>query len=1050
MAHRPTYLDRVHTHPLTFPLDALDQLDSLSLSLIQFHLDNDEEGFDRTLDAARTLWRTRRARAIASGERLEGEVVPPPPPKPPLVDRFNAPPPIPHVFLPLVETIRAAPKQHGQALKAHVGSDMRSKHPDCYRRDPRLDSFKALAGEAERLGIVEMGRSNVQGRDWIALKEPFRDDLPDLRSTAEGKVLQEAIESEFWRRRSEAVERGEEWEDPPPSSFIIPAAAVPPPTPAYPPTMVEGISVSYPSIGNLPRPASVLSSLSSSLGTSATSTPPLNARLPLALSSTFQTLDIGNLPASMTASALNALLPTHLVPLATIVYSAQPPQPPQDPQGPRVRRAHVAFRSSGLAGAAQAQLNVLRLRENGHEYAVSAAPIKEGSVQPGWEWGDVRAEGERAELWKVYGDGVAGGDSKRGRNEEELTASSKKPRLSLSDRPPEQVLPSSLVPPSLLSSLYSCAFSFQSVPAHIKEVKTIDDLFVHRFRAVGWRAEPEASTSAHGTRFILLFKSSRDAIYFEEWVANVACRYWKHNGTRAGELPLREAQRLEWRQRDFTPAWRTEHGFVLRSPNADGKVKPTAGELGDGENVPPGHRVGWQRWEYVLQGLPLPPPPGSLASRFGALPNESKWGRADSPAPSNVDGHAGAHSRSSSRNRSGRSVEPDSSTFVGGLASRLGHRAASPTSSIPSIDSSASLLPPPVPSSVLSVRGPANVAAVSAMEQPPVSPISTVSATSGPAPADALLDDVPAFGSALSAARISPSSSLTAGGNSKHNRRPTASELNEFETSLDALLSSAVELVGSAAEEQDPQPLSKGETKDGDEVMRDAQLVLAEVKQESHAPSSASVVVQDGADQSPLPMSPSPAAVAAVEQPTGPSPVSSAVAATSAAMLMPIAPPLPIPQADASATHSASPAILSAPNLPAAPFSLSAPSSPICIEPQPLPATVSRSVSPSTTTKQVPPALESLIGSSSTLTFPLSSEPVHLFPTPAPSSTTTSAGTALPGLSASNLAPSSSSTLPAPPRTTFGLPAKPTFQAELPLVPELPGGVGPAKGMREL
>jgi hypothetical protein len=166
---KDNYLHRTHLHPLMFDLDSLDKLDSLSLSLVQFHLDNDEPGFEQTLHRARQEWNGRRQRARQSHQRFEGEQDALP--LRPSTNDNNSSPQVPWLFVPLVETLREAHKGHRNLLRAQIGSELRKAFPDVYRRDERFSSFKLYAAEAQRLGIVRLKPGDVSGRDSIELTE---------------------------------------------------------------------------------------------------------------------------------------------------------------------------------------------------------------------------------------------------------------------------------------------------------------------------------------------------------------------------------------------------------------------------------------------------------------------------------------------------------------------------------------------------------------------------------------------------------------------------------------------------------------------------------------------------------------------------------------------------------------------------------------------------------------------------------------------------------------------------------------------------------------
>lgn len=170
-------LQRAHLHPLTFPLTRLDSLSSLELALIQFHLDNDEPGFNDLVHKARTLWLDRRARAPIAA-RFALPLRPPSPP---------APLSVPEDFVPLVEAIRAESNSPKHApLCANVGSRALKLAPEIYKTGPHAN-FKALRVAAQKAGIVKFFRSNEGtggGRDSIRLTSKVRPDLRPLLSAS--------------------------------------------------------------------------------------------------------------------------------------------------------------------------------------------------------------------------------------------------------------------------------------------------------------------------------------------------------------------------------------------------------------------------------------------------------------------------------------------------------------------------------------------------------------------------------------------------------------------------------------------------------------------------------------------------------------------------------------------------------------------------------------------------------------------------------------------------------------------------------------------------
>ncbi|GAA5990044.1 hypothetical protein JCM11641_001485 [Rhodosporidiobolus odoratus] len=1106
MALSPSYLHAAHLHPLTFPLDQLDKLDSLSLSLIQFHLDNDEDGFENTLSNARAIWKSRRARAVAAGHQLEGQDAPPPPPPRTRTSSDARPstPKVPHAFLPLVQTLRAQARHKGpRPLRAHIGCEMKKAFPDVYERDRHLGTFKLYAAEAERVGIVQLGKGDVSGKDWISLRElylsapskaarapspspslsppqsgsfrasplppslfhlsslafawstatisslpshqllllQFRDDVLAHYGNADGAALREAIESEFWRRRSDAVERGEEWQDPPASTFEAPLASVAA-EPGYTTssdrvtTTIQGVPVSYPPFASHARTPCMTHAPPSAQSPIPNSLVPRGERLPGSLSAILHTLDVTNLPpaAVSTVSAFTALLPPQLAPIAVIIYTPKPIA--EQSSARKARRAHIAYRSFSLAGAAQAHLNALRPLEDDVSYGVRASPVDAGAG-PKWEWGDVR-EQERAELWRLYGGEQAAVERKRSGDGDELRSSSdnKKARLNGSDKITQSVSPESLVPSSVLSSLFAVHMHIAVTPIQLRNRPSLDDAFVHRFQAVGWRDEPEANGNA--TRFLILFDRGRDAADLERWVQDMGQRYFKFNGLHCEEATTREVQRFEWRYCDFSPAWRARTGIVHNTSR--GVAPPTVGELGVGENVHPDARVGWFQFEYKFNDLPIPPAHGSLATRFAPI------------APSRSTEVASSHSRSVSRN--GRSPSPGA-----GSSRRSSHafptisafaRSPSPSSSsLPSIDSTASLLP------THSSRTTAAYKCSSASSaDPPLSPASTTTHFFLSTTARLSPDSFASLGSTFAAARFSPTPSLVATGG-KRSRRPTACELNEFEEDLDSLFLSAEHLIGTRAHELETEtsveaePVAEDTNGDvaDDALMEDAwdgeplaeetdatspdlsldnggaSVDSAKESATLHDPVDNATLLADierhvceaassGQQYPQVFSSSSTPAADSEEAPTS-------LSATRLQLVDTALVTAPYPE---SAPHSTVQPSLVLP-LPSGSHSRSEPSSPTFSAPRPLPPTASaRSVSPVTSHK-VYPALPSTASNADPTGFPfpfaLSSQPVRLFAPP-------------------SAPPSVPVSVPTGPRPTtakqpaLGLPPKPAFWAELP------------------
>lgn len=160
---------RIELAPLTFPLDRLESLSSLQLALVQFHLRNDEPGFERLVSLARSIWRERREAAIARGELLEGEARSSTPTNRPLPAPMISPKYAP--FVPLVDVLREAHASTPKPLRAKVGVDLKKRDRTVYEGE--YATFKSYAAAAEELGIVILGKpaGSGGGRDWILLND---------------------------------------------------------------------------------------------------------------------------------------------------------------------------------------------------------------------------------------------------------------------------------------------------------------------------------------------------------------------------------------------------------------------------------------------------------------------------------------------------------------------------------------------------------------------------------------------------------------------------------------------------------------------------------------------------------------------------------------------------------------------------------------------------------------------------------------------------------------------------------------------------------------
>ncbi|BGP38161.1 hypothetical protein JCM10449v2_002088 [Rhodotorula kratochvilovae] len=673
-------LQRAHLQPLTFPLEPLESLSSLQLALVQYHLANDEPGFDSVIRAARETWIRRRTQALQSGQQVDGVVVPPPRPPPVLASQH---PPAHAPFIPLIKAIRKASATDDAPRRADVGNKLLGICPSIYNGPYK--AFKPYSMAAQTMGIVELirgnGGPNGGGSDRISLTSQYKNlplsppatpapplpprppprpnltpdnfhlasltfsvSLADLSSlpshhllllqfradimSASSSSITLDVERAFWRRRAAALEVGERIEA---SAAVINA-----------PHLVHPASSHFPAAGPflLPSvPPSRTTSAHSRPTASGAALPPLDESLPAFVTNGFHTLEALYLPPQTipTVPALLTLLSPHLSSTAAILYPPSPTPIPSSSYAPvppiLARRAHFAFRSPSLAAAAQAHLNALRLPSTGGAvFAVQAGPIP-ADITPKWCWGDVRPD-ERAVLWRACCDAQVV-EAKRPREEaagvDGRLAAEKRPRLVGAE---EVVAPSDPVPPHLLAPLFPVALTYKARPRDLNNVGISDDSFVWRFHAVGWAAQDKALSG-----ICLLFSSPEDREAFRRWIFADAQRYWKFNHLKVRDLPVDEAARLEWRFQDFSPIWRCEHGYSL-APSPTGDDAPTVGELGEGPNRPigaPDHwLVGRFDFEYIQNGQrpPVRAPPdfasrtrrasggSSLAARIGGSVDE--------------------------------------------------------------------------------------------------------------------------------------------------------------------------------------------------------------------------------------------------------------------------------------------------------------------------------------------------------------------------------------------------------------------------------------------
>ncbi|GAA5822036.1 hypothetical protein JCM3770_002259 [Rhodotorula araucariae] len=808
-------LQRAHLHPLAFPLELLESLSSLELALVQFHLANDEPGFDTVVRAARDIWLCRRARALDAGERVDGVFLPPSRP-PPVLKELRSP--AFESFVPLFTVLRKILAKDAAPTRAEVGSRLLEMFPEIYSGPYK--AFKSYSLAARTMGIVELipnsKGEHSGGMTRISLTNPVRpapvpllavltswfvlqyknlplsppsspapplpkpppphpnlnpdnfhlaplafpvtpaslSSLPSHQllllqfrdDSSSGSASQE-VERVFWRRRAAALEVGERWD------FL--------------PSVLPSRTTSAHS-----RPSAPGSGL-----------PPLHDLLPPSVTNGFHTLEALYLPSQTvpTIPALLTLLPPHLSSTAAILYPPSPTPIPTSTYAPAppivARRAHFAFRSVGIAAAAQAHLNGLRLRVSSTDsafFTVQAGAIP-NDVKPRWCWGDVRPDEREALRREAY---VS--EAKRPR-EDAASADSrgvdKKPRL--------VVAPADPVPTHLLTSLFAAALTYKAIPRDLKVTGLCDDSFVWRFHAVAWATHDKTD---NGT--CLLFSSAKDRDAFGRWVFSDAQRYWKFNHLRARNLTVDDAARLGWRFRDFSPSWRRENGFSF-APSPTGDQPPTVGELGEGPDRPVGAPEHWLvgrfDFEYVQNGQ-CPPPvrgPAHFATRARtASAGSSLAARIGGPA----DDGPGSH-RDDDRFTS-MSPPPVSSgatsvmvsprlEATGALAQRLsGPFEPLATCATPTLDLPAAPSPPPPPPS------------------PPRSP-----AYAPPAPLPRLDTGLPAFASVLGAARLYPAPAPR--GRERPARRVTACALWEFEEALDMAIDAGLEHLGAEVIEED-------------------------------------------------------------------------------------------------------------------------------------------------------------------------------------------------------------------------------------------------------
>ncbi|GAA5879818.1 hypothetical protein JCM3774_001392 [Rhodotorula dairenensis] len=632
--------EQAHLHPLSFPLTHLDRLSSLELALIQFHLDNDDKAFGDTVSEARRIWRRRRRAALDAGELLEGARPTAPSSRRPQPAfhpaRAATPatlPPVPEHLRSLVQSLRAwkAGGSEPGPLASHIGSGLRARDPQVYKRHPKISTFKDLQAAAANLGIIERGRGGTAGRDWLRLTEPyrltdtpslaplrvspmplpprvdtsiplpsplppslfhlanlefephledldllpthqllllqFRDDLQATGWTLDSDRLWTRIERAFWRRRAAALERGERW------STQLPAG--------------------HPLIRELDEP------------------------LPPAIASALHVVQVGDLPSDRASNviALTTLLPAHLQFVCATVSAPT--------FTATTRTAHVAFRSAKVAAAAQTFFADLQFGPGGTGLLARCLP---SSTTSHWRWKDVRPD-ERLGLWQYHLDLTASHSkdipAKRSYPVDGIVVAGdrlreeKKPRYEhdhaateAGARPTRSVHATDPVPLELLASTFPAALLNHKVPRDLLIEHVHDDAWIHRFHADGYMIR--------ASQIYLCFASGSDRRAFGEWVKRTASRYWKKNGLTIKSLQPEDIAAFGWQFRHFSPEWRHRFGYRLADASPS---NPTVGELGFGPDAEMGpYELGWFPFEYTQQGRSMPPadfvPPRVTAVRL--------------------------------------------------------------------------------------------------------------------------------------------------------------------------------------------------------------------------------------------------------------------------------------------------------------------------------------------------------------------------------------------------------------------------------------------------
>ncbi|GEM08365.1 proteophosphoglycan 5 [Rhodotorula toruloides] len=336
---------------------------------------------------------------------------------------------------------------------------------------------------------------------------------------------------------------------------------------------------------------------------------PLADRLPDRIASSLFNLDLPGLSPRIVGSVagLIGLLPPGIPCIAAGFF---------DPAAPfDSLRACLAFRTAAVADEAAAHLASLSAQANGLRIVASRS-----SDQPEWRWRNVPSR-ERESLWREYRlwqDIVQGkkrsessahpaGDGREKRRKSET--------LALNGLP-QSVRASDRVPSNRLDSLYPLEITTDRPAKDLTKRAAADDAFVWRFGAVAWTDDPRTS----GKGFYLLFQTRRDREALEEWLEEDAPRYWKFNAIVARVPSIDAIKQLDWRFRNFSHAWRSDNGFVLDRSD----VAPTVGEFGRGgadyQSGDPD--TGFFDFEFVLHDRHPPSPTPAIFRRDKSVAQE--------------------------------------------------------------------------------------------------------------------------------------------------------------------------------------------------------------------------------------------------------------------------------------------------------------------------------------------------------------------------------------------------------------------------------------------